>query len=90
MRGSGIRSVVGAVVGLCSRWEAGKLLQRAYAAMGLGDCTVGTWGCSADPVSSATLFDFFTEDLADWRHPLGHEGGLALTLLSVCKHAQKS
>ena len=44
MGGSGIRSAVGVVVGLCSRWEAGNLLQRARGAMGLGDCTVGTWG----------------------------------------------
>ncbi len=36
MGGSGIRSAVGAVVGLCSRWEAGNLLQRACVAMGLG------------------------------------------------------
>jgi hypothetical protein len=42
MGGSGIRSAVGAVVGLCSRWEVGSLLQRACRAMGLGDCTVGT------------------------------------------------
>jgi hypothetical protein len=54
-------------------WEAGNLLQRACGAMGLGDCTVGTWGLYTDPISPATLFDFFTEDLADWRHPLGHE-----------------
>jgi hypothetical protein len=40
MGGSGIRSVVGVVVGLCSRWEAGDLLQRACGAMGVGDCTV--------------------------------------------------
>jgi hypothetical protein len=32
MGGSGIRSAVGAVVGLCSRWEAGNLLQRACGA----------------------------------------------------------
>ena len=44
MGGSGIRSAVGVVVGLCSRWEAGNLLQRACGAIELGDCTVGTWG----------------------------------------------
>jgi hypothetical protein len=38
---SGIRSAVGAVVGLCSRWEACSLLQRACGAMELGDCTGG-------------------------------------------------
>ena len=65
MRGSGIRSVVGAVVGLCSQLEAGNLLQRACGAMGLGDCTVLTWGFYTDPVSPATLFDFFTGNLAD-------------------------
>ena len=41
MGGSGILSAVGAVVGLCGRWEAGNLLQRACGAMGLWDCTVG-------------------------------------------------
>ena len=40
MGGSCIHSAVGAVVGLCSRWEAGSMLQRACSAMGLGDCTV--------------------------------------------------
>jgi hypothetical protein len=55
MGGSGIRSAVGAVVGLCSRWEAGNLLQRACVAMGLGDCTVGTWGFYTDPVSPAKI-----------------------------------
>ena len=64
MGGSGIRSSMGAVVGLCSRWEAGSLLQRTCGAMGLGDCTVGTWGFYTDPVSPATLFDFFTGNLA--------------------------
>ena len=33
---------VGVVVVLCSRWEAGNLLQRAGGAIELGDCTVGT------------------------------------------------
>ena len=40
MGGSGIRSAVGAVVGLSCRWEAGKLLQRAFGALGLRDWTV--------------------------------------------------
>jgi hypothetical protein len=66
MGGSGIHSAVGAVVSLCSRWETGNLLQRAYGAMGLGDCTVTRWGFYADPVSQAALFDFITENLADW------------------------
>jgi hypothetical protein len=66
MGGSVIRSAEGAVVGLSSRWEAGSLLQRACGAMGLGDCTAGTWGSYTDPVSPATLFDFFTGNLADW------------------------
>jgi hypothetical protein len=42
MGGSGIRSAVGVVVGLCSRWEAGNLLEKAGGAIELGDCTVGT------------------------------------------------
>ncbi len=43
MGGAGIlRSAVGADDGLCSRWEAGNLLQRACDAVGLADCTVGT------------------------------------------------
>jgi hypothetical protein len=66
MDGPGIQSAVGAVVGLCSRWEAGNLLQRACGAMGLGDCTVGMWGFYTDPVSPASLFDFFIGNLADW------------------------
>ena len=65
MGGSGIRSVVGAVVGLCSRLEAGNLHQRAFGAMGLGDCTVLTWGFYTDPVSPSPLFDFFTGNLAN-------------------------
>jgi len=65
MGGSGIRSVVGAVVGLCSRWKAGNLLQRACGAMGMGDCTVGLLGYYTDPVSPATLFDLFTGNLVD-------------------------
>ena len=66
MGGSCIRFAVAAVVGLCSRWEAGNLLQRACGAMGLGDCTVEKWGFYTDPVSPAALFDFFTGNLADW------------------------
>ena len=65
MGGSGIRSAMGAVDGLSSRWEAGNLLQRACGAMGLGDCTVGSRGFYADPVSPATHFVFFTGNLAD-------------------------
>ena len=66
MGGSGIRSALGAVVGLCSRWEAGDLLQMPCGAMGLRDCTVERWGFYPDPVSPATLFDVFTGNLADW------------------------
>ena len=40
--------------------------QRACGAMGLGDCTAGIWRFYTDPISPATLFDFFTENLADW------------------------
>jgi hypothetical protein len=56
MGGSGIRSAVGAVVGLCSRWEAGNLLQRACGAMGLGDCTVGMWRFYTDPGIAGVVF----------------------------------
>jgi len=73
MGGSGIRSAVGATVGLCSRWEAGSLLQRACGAMSLGDCTVGMWGFYTDPVSPEALFDFFTGNLPGWRHPLARD-----------------
>ena len=62
---SGIRSAVGAVVGLCSRWEAGNLLHMGCGAMSLWDCTVGTWGSYTDPVSPATLFIFFAGNLAE-------------------------
>ncbi len=65
MGGSGIHFAMGAVVGLCSRWEAGNLLQRAGGAMGLVDCTLGAWGYYTDPVSPATPFDFSTGYLAD-------------------------
>jgi hypothetical protein len=63
MGGSGIRSAVGAVVGLCSRWEAGSLPQRVCGAMSLRDCTVGMWGFYTDPVSPAMLFVFFAGNL---------------------------
>ena len=66
MGGSGIRSAVGAVDGLCSRWEAGSLLQRTSGAMGLRDCTVGSRGFYTDPVSPAMLFDLFIGKLAEW------------------------
>jgi len=66
MGGSGIHSAVGVVVGLCSRWEAGDLLQRACGAMDLRDCTVEKWGFYTDPVSPEALFDFYTGNLADW------------------------
>jgi len=56
----------GAVVGLCSRWKAVDLLQRACGAMDLGDCTVEKWGFYADPVLPEALFDFYTGNLADW------------------------
>ncbi len=65
MGGSGIRSAVGALVGLYSRWEAGNLIQRACSEMGLGDCTVGARRYYTDPVSTATLIDFFTGNLVD-------------------------
>jgi hypothetical protein len=65
MGGSGIRSAMGVIDGLCSRWEACSVLQRACGAMGLGDCTAGPWGLYTDPVSPATLFDFFTGNLAE-------------------------
>jgi hypothetical protein len=65
MDGPGIHSAVGAVVGLCNRWKAGSLLQRACGAMGLWDCTVGIWGFYTDLVSPAPLFDFFTGNLTD-------------------------
>jgi hypothetical protein len=66
MGGSGIRSAVGVVVGLCSRWEAGNLLEKAGGPIELGDCTVGTWGFYTDPVSQQALVDFLTGNLADW------------------------
>ncbi len=61
MGGSGIRSAVGAAVGLCSRWEAGSWPQKACGTMGFGDCTMGTWGFYTDPVSPATFFDSLQE-----------------------------
>ena len=63
---SGIRSAEGAVIGLCGRWEAGNLLQRACVAMGLVDCTVEAWVFYKDPVSPAEFFAFFTGNLVDW------------------------
>ena len=41
--------------------------------MGLGDCTVGTWGFYTDPVSPEALFDFFTGNLPGWLHPLARD-----------------
>jgi hypothetical protein len=82
MGGSGIRSAVGAVVGLCCRLEVNSLLKRACSAMILGDCSAGKWGFYADPVSPATLIVFFTGNLADWLHPLAHE--LDRTHRSLC------
>jgi len=55
MGGSGIHLTVGAVVGLCSRWEASNMLQRACGAMGPGDWTVGPWGFFFGPGIAATL-----------------------------------
>ena len=66
MGGSGILSAVGTAGDLCSRWEADNLLQRACGAMGLEDCTVGMWAFYTDPISPASLLDFFTRNLADW------------------------
>ena len=70
MDGSGIRSAVGAVVGLSGRWEAGNLLQRACGALGLRDWTVAWLGFYTDPVSPAALFRFFTGNLPGWRRPM--------------------
>jgi hypothetical protein len=42
-----------------------------------------------DPVSPEALFDFFTGNLPDWRHPLAHEGGRAHPSFSACEYAQK-
>jgi len=69
MGGSGIRTAVGAVGGLCSRWKAGNLLQWAYGLMGLMNWTVETLRHYKDPVPPADLFVFFTGNLVDWRHP---------------------
>jgi len=49
MGGSGIRSAVGAVVGLCSRWEVSNLLQGACRAMGLGGLYGGDIGILYGP-----------------------------------------
>jgi len=70
MDGSGIRSAVGAVVGLSGRWEAGNLLQRACGALGLRDWTVAWLGFYTDPVSPAALFRFFTGNLPGWRRQM--------------------
>ena len=35
-------------------------------AMGLGDCTIVTWGFYTDPVSPATLFDLLIGILEGW------------------------
>jgi hypothetical protein len=70
MDGSGIRSAVGAVVGISGRWEAGNLLQRACSALGMRDCTVAWLGFYTDPVSPAALFRFFTGNLPGWRRPM--------------------
>ena len=70
MDGSGIRSAVGAAVGLSGRWETGNLLQRAGGAVGLRDWTVAWLGFYADPVSPAALFRFFTGNLPGWRRPM--------------------
>ena len=70
MDGSGIRSAVGAVVGLSGRWEAGSLLQRVCVAMGLRDWTVARLGFYTDPVSPAALFRFFIGNLPGWRRPM--------------------
>jgi len=87
---SGIPSALGATVGLSSRWEAGSLPQRVCGAMILGDCTVEMWRFYTDPVSPATLIDFFTGNLADWWHPMTHKLESAHRSLSVCRQAQKS
>jgi len=73
MGGSGIRSAVGTVVGLCIRREAVSLLQRACGAMGLGNCTEEMWGAYTDPVSPTAPLGFFRGNLVDWWHPLAHE-----------------
>jgi hypothetical protein len=70
MGGSGIRSAVGAVVGLSGRREAGNLLQRACGAVGLRDWTVAWWGFYTDPVSPVALFRFFTGNPPGWRRPM--------------------
>jgi len=70
MGGSGIRSAMSAVVGLCGRCEAGNLLQRACGALGLRDCTVAWLGFYTDPVSPAALSRFFTGNLPGWLRPM--------------------
>jgi hypothetical protein len=56
MGGSGIRSAVAAVVGLCSRWEAGSVLQRACGAMGLGGLYGGVLGNLYGPGIAGVAF----------------------------------
>jgi hypothetical protein len=70
MAGSGICSELGDAVSLCSRWEAGNLIQRACGAMELENFAVGTCEFYADPVSPEALFDFFTGNQPGGRHPL--------------------
>ena len=51
---------------------------------------MGMWGFYTDPVSPATLIDFFTGNLADWWHPMTHKVESAHRSLSVFKQAQKT
>ena len=89
MGGSGIRSAVVVVVGLCSRWPADNMLQRACGAVGPGDSTAGTLGFYTDPISPSTMFDFITGNLADWIH-WPHKSGRAGRSLCECRHARQS
>ena len=59
MSGSGIRSAVRDVVGLCSRWEAVNLLQRACGAMDLGGLYGGEVGILYGPGIAGGSFDFY-------------------------------
>jgi hypothetical protein len=65
MDGSGIRSAVDSVVGVCSRWEAGNLLQKADGAMRLGGLDGGKKGILYGLGIAAKLFDFLIRDLTD-------------------------
>jgi hypothetical protein len=49
MGGSDIRSALAAIVGLCSRWQAGNLLQRACGAVGLWGLYGGDVGYLCGP-----------------------------------------